>query len=518
MAQHKNAPPPKIGSQPAHVSFGLEDEIEGDARSAEDEASDADWAQVQADLSQLDLSQGSDDEDADGQPAPADADDTTNRSQRIVPLRALYLLNPFARQAERRGLHFLPLLRRQLLRDPIETIDGLELRLERCIAMQAASSDKARLMKVAYALQARFGPMAVQPRLVQALIFLRDFAEARTMATAHVQANRQDFSAQDLAAQAAMIAGVPGPAHDRYRRVLQLAVQDGLTSHYNRLVHILIEAGEIDWLKQHFPQQTAECWAAGVAERLAPQTEQVPIYCISLDQDAARYRATSSIMAPAGPIERIPGVKGAYLPETARNRMMADPEVRLSPGEVGCHLSHMTAWERIAARCAADEYALVTEDDARFLYGPGMGLTEVLAAARKASADLLFVNIRACIGATREHPWKGDDVAILPIDHPFRHQWAIRNPGWGTDGYLISGRGAQRMLEGWRAVGLAGSIDWQMYLMAYRQFPDWLRNRHTQTAFDALRRRGIWPVMPGFTTNLPIIHTRDFGFSAINAG
>ncbi|MFB2533270.1 glycosyltransferase family 25 protein [Paracoccus sp. p3-h83] len=440
------------------------------------------------------------------------------RGQRIIPLRALQRAMPYSRNARRRGSQLLPVLRRQLLKDPIDTIDEVEFRVARCIAIQAGTTDVPRTMKVANALSARFGKEMVQGPLAQALVHLRDVDKARQLAIRNASADSDSVEGEEHLARLAMLDGDPAAGLLGYRHTLKAACSAGDTRVVRRCIDILIEGGEFDWLRQHAPADLLAQSRLAQSEALAAPDGTLPILCLNLDKDANRYETTAAMLGGGGTLDRVPGVLGSLLPVSQRRRLLGDAEVVMSAAEIGCALSHVAAWERVAAR-ADDDYAVVVEDDARFIYGPGRGTVELLAAARAAQADLVFVNWRACLAAIRQQPLAaGAPPALFPVDGAFAPETMMTNPGWGGDGYLISGRGARALVEAWRETGLLGALDWQMCLMCLARLPEAMRISHTAMVFDALTRRGTWPVLPGFTTNLPIIHTRDFGFSAINAG
>src|SRR5436853_557536 len=89
-------------------------------------------------------------------------------------------------------------------------------------------------------------------------------------------------------------------------------------------------------------------------------------YVINLDRSADRLAHMHDALGAIGlAFERIPAADGATLgadlvEDFRRNRIVAKPDGWL-PGEVGCFLSHLDAWQRIAA--GEDSWAAVFEDD-----------------------------------------------------------------------------------------------------------------------------------------------------------
>jgi glycosyl transferase family 25 len=82
------------------------------------------------------------------------------------------------------------------------------------------------------------------------------------------------------------------------------------------------------------------------------------VFVVNLDRDTERLAHMQALLGGMGiAYERIAAVDGRML--TAEVRAAASPE--LSPGEIGCLMSHRAAWERIAA--GSERYALILEDD-----------------------------------------------------------------------------------------------------------------------------------------------------------
>jgi len=97
----------------------------------------------------------------------------------------------------------------------------------------------------------------------------------------------------------------------------------------------------------------------------------LPVLLINLDGSVDRLKKASSQLAAAGiSFERLPAVDGRLLPEIERSRLAPWDRKAffkpLSPGEIGCYLSHLAALERIVKEGWAR--ALVLEDD--FLLAP----------------------------------------------------------------------------------------------------------------------------------------------------
>lgn len=80
------------------------------------------------------------------------------------------------------------------------------------------------------------------------------------------------------------------------------------------------------------------------------------IYVINLDRSPDRLEFIQQQLASSGlTFERVPAVDGRLLSAGAY------PDAVISPPEIGCFLSHISAWERAVA--STDEFSLILEDD-----------------------------------------------------------------------------------------------------------------------------------------------------------
>jgi glycosyl transferase, family 25 len=146
--------------------------------------------------------------------------------------------------------------------------------------------------------------------------------------------------------------------------------------------------------------------------------------------------------------ERFPGVLGAALPQSIRDKFLVDGRVgsQLQPGEVGCYASHLMVCQEILRRGISS--ALVLEDDAQL----DDDLIDVVENALAAAPDGWDV-IKLCNPSTRTTI----RVARVGNRHLVRY---VRQPFLAC-GYLISNSGAAKML----APGLRMSpIDMDMRL------------------------------------------------------
>ena len=175
----------------------------------------------------------------------------------------------------------------------------------------------------------------------------------------------------------------------------------------------------------------------------------LPVFVINRACDEARWsRFKQKARAQGVKPERIAAIDG-HRPD-APFHLYADligthfwGEDRIKPGALACYLSHRKAWEQIVARGL--DRALICEDDVD-LTEP----TERLAAAADTlgAFDLLFANDRLAGGG-----------GIRPLSDAVREMQA-KAPG--ADCYLMTRRGAERMLALSARQKIVCGVDWAM--------------------------------------------------------
>ena len=83
------------------------------------------------------------------------------------------------------------------------------------------------------------------------------------------------------------------------------------------------------------------------------------IFVLNLERAVERRQSMLQHLSGLGiEAEILPAVEGARLPPSS---LPAGTDPRLSPGEVGCYLSHVRFWEIVVERGL--EHAIVLEDD-----------------------------------------------------------------------------------------------------------------------------------------------------------
>jgi GR25 family glycosyltransferase involved in LPS biosynthesis/tetratricopeptide (TPR) repeat protein len=182
--------------------------------------------------------------------------------------------------------------------------------------------------------------------------------------------------------------------------------------------------------------------------------ESLAISVINLDRRPDRWRLFSERMDRAAGREftarctRVAAVDGTQLSDGPELRhLFRDNDFGLRRGIVGCALSHISIWKTLARR-GQDEIALVLEDDARPCPRFDRQVIAALDAIRtdEPDFDIAFLGY---LGT----PERGHAGAWL---RPMRWEAYIG----GAFAYLLSGRGARRLVELVRRDGVQNGIDW----------------------------------------------------------
>lgn len=233
-------------------------------------------------------------------------------------------------------------------------------------------------------------------------------------------------------------------------------------------------------------------------------TTKIPkAFVISLDRHVtsrwpsfqARNEKTRAILGDAFPlVERFSAVDGAIhaAPTSELRRLFwrkkpsqFDPyeDHGMRPGVVGCALSHLVLWSRLAATKKEDLDAyLILEDDAD-LSGvdfPKRWRSEVVDSGLMQDPrwDVVF------LAFMDPSPLHASGYAWPGISRRSRRS---RSRGGGTYGYLVRARGAARLLKHARLHGVPQAVDWFMMeaaglsneVVAYQSSPELILSKST---------------------------------------
>ena len=188
-----------------------------------------------------------------------------------------------------------------------------------------------------------------------------------------------------------------------------------------------------------------------IERALLPFSEKIPIFVILLESDHERrahvYGHTKRRLPRCSVVSAIQqdGVKAFF--ESEKVAVSAD----LTLSKLACSASHMKVWKKIST--SETPYAIVLEDDVAVL--PDFELfAQRLVRKIPQNADLVHLYV----SHNRAH-W-GRQVAKT------KRAFVSYKPRWGRSAYLLSRRGAEKLLSGFRTIADHGDI--QMANMAER--------------------------------------------------
>ena len=186
--------------------------------------------------------------------------------------------------------------------------------------------------------------------------------------------------------------------------------------------------------------------------------ESLVVRVINLDRRPDRWTSFSAaVRAAAGAgfaarCQRFAGVDGKQLSETSEIRhLFRGNDFALRRGMVGCALSHISMWRSLAAR---GEHALelILEDDTRPVQGFDRKLAAILHELRNGGNDFDL----ALLGHHSTEPQPATDSAGSTELRPMRWEGYIG----GSFAYVLSGGGAQKLVELVERDGVQNGIDW----------------------------------------------------------
>jgi glycosyl transferase family 25 len=182
-------------------------------------------------------------------------------------------------------------------------------------------------------------------------------------------------------------------------------------------------------------------------------------YVINLPRSAARRESIASELAALSiPHEFVEAVDGREMTTDDRTALVDEDAVAkypnwLTPGQIGCSLSHRRVYERIAA--GDEPVALVLEDDAQ-VDGVDMALIERIASHMGGAEVVLlfFLSFAPCVFSSQDTIELGPGRRLLyPLD--------VRQP-ISSAAYLITHEASRRMAELVVPVR-AGADSWGFY-------------------------------------------------------
>lgn len=212
------------------------------------------------------------------------------------------------------------------------------------------------------------------------------------------------------------------------------------------------------FLDAHVQQNQLDNWRRRVLRKrieLAHSYEApsgvIPGLVINLGEDRRKFKLAQSLYGKMSiRIERLNGVRGSELSEYVLSQVVSESGSVLGRGAVGCALSHIAAWEKVATGEA--DYGLIVEDD-----GLPYSWQNIDCLVEDAGEfDVLYVNERM------------SSVPCQDVEDGVRSIWDTLGSrpanlrGWGGDGYILSRRGAERLLSSIAQDKIVGHIDGQL--------------------------------------------------------
>jgi GR25 family glycosyltransferase involved in LPS biosynthesis len=195
-------------------------------------------------------------------------------------------------------------------------------------------------------------------------------------------------------------------------------------------------------------------------ERLFQQNDRrLRAYAINLLSDIDRWADLKEawLRAEVDPV-RINGVYGRHLPNLVVSSLKCGKSI--GRGTLGCFLGHLNAWQAVAG--GADGFALVLEDDAVPMLK--ISTESFVALDLPDDWDICFVNERMSIPVSSEYVELYGQRRVLPVEDVISMR-PKEQRGVGADAYLLSRKGAAKLLSAVSRDGIVGHVDFQ--LLAY---------------------------------------------------
>jgi GR25 family glycosyltransferase involved in LPS biosynthesis len=210
------------------------------------------------------------------------------------------------------------------------------------------------------------------------------------------------------------------------------------------------------------------------AEKKERAAMAIPTYVAHLSGDADREANIRKIASdnPILDVTIIPGVLGADLPRVICAAIADDQGWADQRGEIGCFLSHIKCWEKVAQSSA--DYCLILEDDVTC-----EKVERFNALSIPAGVDILFVNDRmASMASASDSDAIPSCVSVLDGLDRFTRSGRLIQRDIGADGYALSPRGAEILLRAVAADLCFGHVDWRLL-------------RYCVTEHEVIRRFGL---------------------------
>lgn len=241
------------------------------------------------------------------------------------------------------------------------------------------------------------------------------------------------------------------------------------------------------------------------------------VHCINLDRSRERMTRCTDLYQDRAHVHRIPAVAGNTLPDYLLEKITINPG--LPKSAIGCSLSHISAWEQTTRHQAFSPPRVIVEDDGLPLWINRSNYELIKELMAQQDIDLLYIQDRASPleFAINDYTagWKPE---ILPFQQGLDRFTKYRVPlpgGWGTDGYCLSEKGADKLMALFQRDGLANHIDWQTFLYSTADWSHPVASTKENVRINYSRVTGRTPALElnSGILNFPLITHEDFSQS-----
>lgn len=241
-----------------------------------------------------------------------------------------------------------------------------------------------------------------------------------------------------------------------------------------------------------------------------PSTRR-PVYVVSLRKDERKRHICENALTNAGykNVTVTAGVEASTLPASAIRAVLAEPDVlgKFGYGAVGCWLSHVAVWERVAA--GNDEWAVILEDDALPEFHSSALDTLIDSLEDGHPYNFVWLNERMsgkAQGIGPQHqPSPVDPWELLAL-------WGPNRSAIGTDAYALTRNAASELLK-LAHQGVYGHIDGFLaaWTIGRRDNPT---NQIQNLILDFQSRFDTAPAIRSTALSIPLFKEENFGYSS----
>ena len=227
-----------------------------------------------------------------------------------------------------------------------------------------------------------------------------------------------------------------------------------------------------------------------------------PVFIINLEKDVDRREA---LLEQFGSLPKfsphiVKAVSGGTLSDSVCFALVQDAQWITMKGTIGCFLSHVSAWEKIARLDAS--YAVVVEDD---VYVSDLDL--LTAITIPSSAEIIFINDRmASVRGNISSP-----PTVVSILEGLNHLESQKG-GAGGDGYLLTPSAARKLVTACETDLYFGHVDGR--LLRYATSPNDLSELGDSWIGSVIKNHHHVRLVPklglirGFSLSRPLVYHR----------